>query len=200
MTTWKANDSSDKKFENAPAGAYNAVCIKVIDLGTHKSVWEGQEKIQRKVHIMWEIDEPMSDGRPFVCSRKFTVSLHEKASLRAFLKGWRGRDFTEEELLGFDPIKLIAAPCMLSLVQSGDYVNVASASKLPKGMATLVAQNKTVYFSLDDFDESVFDSLSNSMRETIQESPEYKKLVGKDMPGASDSSGGFAEMDSDIPF
>jgi hypothetical protein len=194
MALWKAGASDDKKFENPPPGSYGAVCIKVIDQGTQEVIWEGDKKMQRKVFIQWELDEKMTDGRPFVTGRKFTVSLHEKATLRAFLKGWRGRDFTDAELEGFDPRKLIGAPCMLSLVQSGDYVNIASASKLPKGMTPLAPVNPTVYFSLEEFNKEVFDGLSNKMKEDIFKSPEYKTATsGGDVPDS-------APFDDDISF
>ena len=193
---WTQKMSNDKKFENPPAGTYGAVCIKVIDLGTQQVTWEGDTKYQRKVFIQWELDELMEDKRPFVTGRKFTVSMHEKASLRAFLKSWRGRDFTEDELKGFNPQKLIGAPCMLSLVQSGDYVNVASAAKLPKGMVPLKPTNPTVYFSLDDFDQKIYESLSNKMKEDIASSPEFIGLKGN-----QSKQGGavFDDMADDIP-
>jgi hypothetical protein len=191
---WKQGQSNDAKFTNPPAGTYGAVCIKVIDLGTQPVVWEGDTKYQRKVFIQWELDEQMEDKRPFVTGRKFTVSMHEKANLRAFLKGWRGRDFTDEELQGFNPQKLIGAPCMLSLVQAGDYVNVASAAKLPKGMVPLKPTNPTVYFSLDDFDEKIYAGLSKKMQEDISNSPEFKGLKG------NQGGHGFEDMEDDIPF
>ena len=192
---WTAKMGNDKKFENPPPGSYGAMCIKLIDLGTQQVTWDGDTKYQRKVFIQWELDENMEDGRPFVTGRKFTVSMHEKATLRAFLKGWRGRDFTDEELQGFNPQKLIGAPCMLSLVASGDYVNVASAAKLPKGMTPLKAVNPTVFFSLDDFDQKAYDGLSNKMKEDIASSPEFIALKGN-----QSKSGGFLDdLADDIP-
>lgn len=189
---WTNKMSNDKKFDNPPPGTYGAVCYRVIDLGTQEVKWEGETKYQRKVYIGFELDEKMEDGRPYVAGRKFTVSLHEKAALRQFLKGWRGRDFTDEELMGFNPQKLIGAPCMLSLVQSGDYVNITSAAKLPKGMVAPKITNPSVYLSLDEFDEKAYDGLSNSMKETISKSPEYQHLK-------SSKSSGFDGMEDDIP-
>ena len=189
---WTSKSGGDKKFENPQPGTYGAVCYRVIDLGTQEVKWEGDTKNQNKVFIGFELDEKMEDGRPFVIGRKFTVSLHEKSGLRAFLKGWRGRDFTDEELMGFNPQKLIGAPCMLSLIQNGDYVNIASASKLPKGMPAPKLANETTFFSLDQFDQKVFDSLSNSFKEQIAKSPEYQAL-------SKGSPSGFADMKDDIP-
>jgi hypothetical protein len=194
---WKQQMSNDKKFESAPPGTYGAVCTRVIDLGTQPVQWEGETKHQRKVSIQWELDENMPDGRPFVINRKFTVSMHEKAALRIFLKGWRGRDFTNDELNGFNPVKLIGVPCMLSLVANGDFVNVASASKLPKGMTPLTPKNPTVYFSLDDFDQKIYDSLGNRMKEDISNSPEFIALKGNQTK--VEGGHGFEDMKDDIP-
>lgn len=166
--------TSSKKFENPEPGTYAAVCTRIVDLGTQRSNWQGEEKFAHKVQLFWEINENMTDGRPFMVSRQFTVSLHEKAGLRQFLAGWRGRDFTPEELGGFHAKKLLGAGCMLSLVQKGDYVNVDSASKLPKGMTAPAPVGELIYISLDnEFDPAQLAKLSNNMQEKIKASPEY---------------------------
>ena len=155
-------------------GSYSATCYRLIDLGTQESNYQGEKKYARKVMIGFELDEEMEDGKPFVVATTMTVSLHEKATLRKFLSGWRGRDFTPEELLGFDPHKLIGAPCLLSLVQKGDYVNVDTASKLPKGMNPHKLVNDTIFFSLDEFNQEAFDKLSDKLKEKIKASPEFQ--------------------------
>ena len=165
-------------FENPPAGAYPAVCTKMIDLGTQEVSWQGAIKYAHKVKIVFELDEKMTDGRPFITMRDFTVSLHEKAALRIFLKNWRGRDFTDEELRGFDPKVLIGKGCLLSLVENGEYVNIDSVMKLPKGMEAPVPVNPTVFFSLAEFDQAEFDKLSPKIQEKIMKSPEYQSLKG----------------------
>lgn len=169
---WKQGES--KSFQNAEPGSHAAICTRVIDLGTQTTDWQGEKKQAKKVLLGWELDDLMEDGRPFFVSRSFTVSLHEKSSLRKFLAGWRGRDFTPEELMGFDPKKLIGAPCMLSLVQNGDYVNVDAASKLPKGLAAPAIREKTIFYSIQDHDQAEFDKLSDKLKEKIQSSPEYQ--------------------------
>ena len=110
--------TQDKKFENVEPGTYAAVCIGVIDLGTQPVEFEGEKKQQHKLIITFELSEQMGDGRPFVANREFTVSLHEKAGLRKFLAGWRGRDFNAEELAGFDLKNLLGKGCLLSMIQS----------------------------------------------------------------------------------
>ena len=130
---WKQQMSNDKKFESAPPGTYGAVCTRVIDLGTQPVQWEGETKHQRKVSIQWELDENMPDGRPFVINRKFTVSMHEKAALRIFLKGWRGRDFTNQfdgvESVQFVIGEVTPPPAFEENPQSGLFVH--GNSELP---------------------------------------------------------------------
>jgi hypothetical protein len=165
-------------FENPPVGAYPAVCTRMIDMGTQETTWQGVTKYAHKVKMVFELSEKMADGRPFITMRDFTVSLHEKAGLRQFLKSWRGRDFTDEELAGFDPKVLIGKGVLLNLVENGEYVNIDSAMKLPKGMEAPVPVNPTVFFSLSDFDQVEFDKLSEKIKEKIMKSPEYQSLKG----------------------
>jgi hypothetical protein len=170
--------STSGTFENPPAGAHPAVCTKMIDLGTQETTWQGTTKFAHKVKIVFELAEKMKDGRPFLTMRDFTVSLHENASLRAFLASWRGRDFTDEELAGFDPKVLIGKGCLLSLIEKGEYINIDSCMRLPKGMEAPAPVGDTVFFSLSEFDQAEFDKLSDKIREKIMKSPEYQSLKG----------------------
>ena len=63
---------------------------------------------------------------------------------------------------------------MLSLVQKGDYVNIDTASKLPKGMPQHKLVNETIFFSIDDFSQEAFDKLSDKLKEKISSSPEFQ--------------------------
>jgi hypothetical protein len=105
-------------FELPPAGAVAARCCRLIDLGSQESTFEGKTSLKRKVLLTWELAELRSDGSPFTISRRFGLSLHENAALRAFLQAWRGRPFTDDELAGFDLRKLINAPCLLNIAHT----------------------------------------------------------------------------------
>lgn len=133
-----ASAGSGTKFTPAPAGTHAAVCCDVRDLGVVKVEWQGQTKQQHKVLISWQIDEARDDGKPYLVSRRYTLSLHEKAGLRKDLEAWRGRKFTEDELHRFDVETIIGKPCLLNLIhaQSGGdtYANVAAVMALPRTM------------------------------------------------------------------
>src|ERR1700761_9067656 len=107
-----ASKNGGGDFELPPADQYAAVCYRVIDYGTQQTEWQGAVKHKRLILISWELDCKMSDDRPFTVSKRYTLSLHEKADLRKDLESWRGRPFTIEEEEGFDVSKLIGAPCL----------------------------------------------------------------------------------------
>jgi hypothetical protein len=68
---------------------------------------------------------------------------------------------------------------------------------LPEGV------NSTLLFSLDKFDEQVFESLSDSIKDTIRKSPEYRSLTQPSVEQqqyAAASGNSVANMDDDIPF
>ena len=94
------------RMEPVSAGMHMAVCCAVIDLGLRKQVFKEQERISRKVLLMWELpDETFEDKdgntQPRTMSKQYTLSLHEKAGLTKMLQSWRGKPFTTEELKGF---------------------------------------------------------------------------------------------------
>lgn len=130
-----ASAGSGGDYTPAPAGVHQAVCCDVVDLGIIETEWQGQKKRAHKVRVVWQIDAAMSDGRPYTVSSRYTLSLHEKARLRADLQSWRGRAFTEAELQKFDLEMLIGAGCLLNVMHEArngkTYANVASIMPLP---------------------------------------------------------------------
>lgn len=178
-------------FQHPEPGTYSAICTGVIDLGTQTSVFEKKESKRRKVMLRWELSELMEDGRPFTVSMRYTASLNEKATLRKHLEAWRGRPFTTEELAAFDLAKVLAQPCLITLVKNGEYTNVSSVAKLMKGQAPLEIAGSLTHLDLDSFSREVYDSLSDGLKATIAKSPEFQAIEGK-----AESHG----SDADIPF
>ena len=110
-------------FEELPEGKHNAVCYRIIDIGTHMELKFGSTTEYEKKHTViffWEtLDEKMEDGRPFGVNRWYKLSLHEKSTLYRDLDTWKG-GITNEELAG---LKLPcsrdsreACPCVSSTV------------------------------------------------------------------------------------
>ena len=220
-------DTGGSAFTPCPAGSYLARCVQLIDLGTQASTFEGQEKRARKVLVAWEVldDEcRRDDGQPFVLSKRFTLSLHEKAALRKTLASWRGRDFTPVELKGFDLATVLGKEAFLSVIHTEKdgktFANIAAVMKPPKGMVGTPATEPLVHFDLTAPDWTVFAQLSPRVADQIAQSPEYAALnpparvaasapaqpasaarpVQTPAPAPASAGSGFDDMDDDIPF
>jgi hypothetical protein len=179
-----AREPTGGEIEQAPAGTHLGICFRVIDLGTQHSEWEGEAKISNQVLISWELPgETMEDGRPFAASRFYTNSLHEKAALRKDLASWRGRDFTEVELAGFDLGTIVGKPCLLSIVHNKKgKAKVAAVLAVPKGTTAPTLVNDTLAFFLDDWDEDAWEKLPKGIKAIIQKSDEYHAMKNGDAP------------------
>lgn len=137
-----ASAKSGSDYAPAPAGTHPAVCCDVVDLGTLEVTFGGKTKSQHKVNIVWQIEELREDGKAFTVRKRYTLSLHEKSSLRKDLESWRGKAFTKEELEGFDLEVLIGVGCMVNVIHApkkdggSPWANVTGVMKAPKGMPT----------------------------------------------------------------
>lgn len=139
-----ATAGNSEKFEPAPAGLHQGICVDVVDMGVLEVTFGGKTKKQHKVRLVWQINELMTTGKPFIVQKRYTLSLHEKATLRKELESWRGRSFTPEELGGFDlEEKLIGANAQLNVQHATKdgttYANVVSIVPLGRGMSKMTA-------------------------------------------------------------
>ena len=196
-------DSGGGNFEQAPAGTHVARCYKLIDIGTTLQEFQGEQKKRHQIIVGWELpNELMASGefagQPFTASSFYTLSLHEKAKLRHDLTNWRGRDFTEDELKGFDLKNVLGKPCMISLtINDKGRTNVSAIMALPKGATVPDAINPITYFSFDEYNESVFESFSDKMKEMIAKSDEYRAIQS---PGSQSSAPAESFAGEEIPF
>ena len=137
-----ATAGDSKSFTPAPQGTHQAVCVDVIDLGMVAGSYQGKPNVRHKIDVAWQIDETRDDGKRFVVYKRYTLSLGDKARLRADLESWRGRAFTDAELRGFDVETVKGANCLINIAHNtkGDktYANVVSVMPLIKGMAKLL--------------------------------------------------------------
>lgn len=122
-------------------GSIQGVLAEVVDLGDVTTEYQGNKRVRQMCQLTFEINEMVERDdheQRMIVSRRFTASLHEQASLRAFLEGWRGKTFTDEELTGFDLDNIVGTNAILSLVHSTSkgktYCNIDSAAALLRGM------------------------------------------------------------------
>ena len=203
-----AKDNGGKDYEPMEAGNYAAICYMMVEIGHvpnpfHRPDSPTSNEVRHECYIRWEfpgetkVFKPENGPEPFSIGKTFTLSLHEKAGLRKTLESWRGKPFTEDEAKRFDITQLLGKTCLINVVhktrESGKtYAEVSSISPIPKGMEKPVPSNKPILLSYEDWNENVYNSLPEWLRNRIAESEEYKAL------GVPKGIG--QEPDDDLPF
>lgn len=182
----KAWETSGGTFEAAPVGVHDAICISVIDLGTQTGEYNGEPTIKRQELVTWELPEELrEDGKPFTISKFYTASIGEKSNLYKDLTSWFGKPpeapFVPEELLG--------KGCQLIITEKNNKHVVSTVAGLKKNAKLPEPVNPLVRFSLDTFNEDVFDGISQGIKKMIMKSPEYAIIVnGEDEVDDKDES------------
>ncbi len=183
-----ATNTSQQK-ELIPAGNYIARCYQMIEIGTVVEFFQGEQKTLKKVRIGWELPEELrvfkeeNGEQPLVISKEFTLSMHEKSALRAALKSWRGKDFTEDEAKSFDITKLLGVGCMINIIHAPGvqdptklYQQISGITGVPKGVKVPAQINDSVLLSYDQFDEAVFNKLPDFIKDKMKTSVEYMAM------------------------
>lgn len=134
------SSSGDGDFIPAPAGTHRGVLVDVVDLGMVETTWQGQKKSAHMARLVWQIDEPMPDGKLFVVGQRYTLSLHPKSNLRKMLETWRGAAFPVE-VDDFDVETMIGRSCLVTVThnttQKGTFANVTGVTPLVRGMEAM---------------------------------------------------------------
>jgi hypothetical protein len=195
-----AKDSGGALRTPAPAGSHRACCVGVIDLGTQKFDYNGEVSYPHKVMLQFELsDELMEDGRPYMVSEEFTLSLNEKANLLKFLNSWRGRPFTPDELKGWDLAHVLGAAALINVIhklskKGSTFAKIAAASPLPRGMARPEPINPVRHYQVEDGPPPA--ELPDWIAAKINACEEFKGTLLTDIRATT----GPVADDEDIPF
>jgi hypothetical protein len=209
-----AKDSGGGSFTPVSPGMHLARCYRIIDLGTQKSEFKGDIKSLHKVMIQFEVHGEDESGNPLVTtkgepmsiSKNFTLSLAEKATLRKDLQTWRGREFTAEELRGFELKNVLGAWAMITAAKAlgnngKEYTNIVSVNPVPaaiKKAGMPAGFNKLAIFEIDTPDMELFETFRDRLKEQIQSSPEWRGNESNQKDTSAKSA--FDDLDEDVPF
>jgi hypothetical protein len=182
-----AENKGSGNFAPIAQGNYVARCFSMIEIGTIEEEYQGEKKMAHKVRLTFEfpteqkIFKEENGEQPYVISKEFTLSMHEKAGLRKFLEAWRGKSFTELEAKAFDITVLLGKPCMINIIQKenskGNLVSqISSVGGMPKGLECPPQINVTQLLSFDNFDELLFETLPDYLKDKIKSSKQYAAL------------------------
>ena len=213
-----ARDSGGGSFTPVSPGMHLARCYRIVDMGTQKTEFQGQAKHLQKVMLQFEVHGEDDNGKPLVTakgepmsiSKNFTLSLAEKATMRKDLQAWRGRDFTPEELRGFELKNVLGAWAMITaskaLGNNGkEYTNIVSINPVPvaiKRGGMPEGFNKLAMFVISNPDMELFETFGNGLKEKITSSPEWRARspAQNPQPAPGSMGSGFDDMDDDCPF
>jgi hypothetical protein len=205
MAPWKQTANNGTKTEIPPAGSHPAVCVALIDLGTHTDTVKDDKGVEkqkdfRRILIVWELTAEKIAGlkdENHVIARDFNVSFSSKSKLRPMVEKWRGKVLAEGE--DFDLAKLLGQSCLLTVThgksaRGNDFAKFDGASPVPKGMAVPKPQRKPLLW---DVAEAELPDLSwvpflygDPVRDVINRSHERKGL----RPAAADAHGTTEEQ------
>jgi hypothetical protein len=199
-----------------PVGPTLGICYQIIDLGTHKTTWEGQEKSQQKIRLTWELPSRlMEDGRPFVISREYTLSMAANANLRADVEAWLGVAMEDGEAWEFDIADMAGVAATISVVHNKSkdgtktYANVGAIMPVMEGMPVPELVNDMTVFNLDHFTQEAFDKLPEFIQKKIKESQEWPNILAGQHGNSFEKDSGFMSgglekyspgVEDDIPF
>lgn len=185
-----------------PAGAHPATCYSIIDIGTQKKTFKGQDKMVPSLMIIWEfpnlerhVFDDAKGPQPLAISQEYTVSVAEKSNLYKDLQNWRGvppADL-EKELPMF-----LGQSCLINVIHnksqdgSKTYANVAGIMRLPQGLQVQPLTNPKVLFNLDQYSHENFMKVPEWIRKKIMTCSEWPTITARyGMPPVTDQPQGF---------
>ena len=175
--------------QTVPAGTHVARCYQIIHIGTIPDTYQGEERLVDKVRLVFELPLETADfgkgEQPFSIGRDFTLSMHEKSGLRAFVQGWLGKAFSDAEASKFDIATLLGKEGMVNVMHrtantGRTYADIKGASPLVKGMTCPPLVNSAFLLDYDseDFDLR-FKMLPEWLQNKVSSSAEFSNRLDK---------------------
>ncbi len=166
----------------AKAESQRAIIVELVDLGIQKGdprypdPKTGLPKTNHKVMITYELlDDVMESGdhkgEPLLRSHSYTMGLYEKSDLTKVITAARGRPVEKDEKV--DIMKtLLGKPIMVQIMHytrpNGDKgEKIAGVSAPHKTLKFEDPFNTPKVFRLDEFDQTVYDSLQDWKKKLI---------------------------------
>lgn len=180
----------------APEGLHRAVCFAVVYIGIVDSGFGPKEKIQ----IYWQIEEKHPEFQsPFILSKRYNLSFHEKSALYGDTESWRGKKWTQDDIekLDIETLATNHVNCTLNVIHNvkdgSTWANVGNVNPPMKG------SEKLAYEATERTEELVTKMQGNFQRkvDTLNSTnPETAKATDE-----SAANGVFDEpVDEGTPF
>lgn len=169
------NITQQAQREVLKSGTYQATLYAIVDLGTQRS--EKFATRSRKIRLSFEIPSEMREFKkdaglqPITLHKEYTLSFSDKSNLRKDLL-WRTNSGFKDGEKSFDLDSLIGKNCLLSVqvaknAKGIEYNIISGISWLPVGMKEQPLINKPYTYQIDQWQNEVFDSLPQFLKEKI---------------------------------
>lgn len=177
-----------KEFEKVGEGNHPAVCVGVVDLGTHEKEFKGKKYDSHQLRLIFQaVDQRTTEGEAMTISKDYTFSDASK-NLKKDVKAWIGQD-----LSSVDPATLLLRQGNITVVHNESektgktYANIEAITGLVKGQKVTKHTETPVSFFFDfeedddgnaieesaTFNQEDFDALPNHIQKIIVQSNEY---------------------------
>ncbi len=208
---------SKGSFEGVTEGPHVAVCSKIVDLGVQDGPFGNKHQVLVEFEVPDERvkfvnDEGAEIEAPKTIGKFYTFSLAEKSTLRKDLESWRGKAFTDDDLMdsggnpNWDISKLLGVPCQLSVIKNdtGRAV-IGTVMGLPKGFPAPTLEGDGIIYdadnlgSLSKLSQGLQGIIGRQIKELKSDSfahvnQQVPLTVNTPPPGVGD------DYDDDIPF
>lgn len=186
--------------QTVPAGTHVARCYQIIHIGTVPDTYQGQERLVDKVRLVFELPLETADfgkgQQPFSIGRDFTLSMHEKSGLRAFIQSWLGESLSDSDAAKFNVETMIGKEAMVSVMHrtantGRTYADLKAASPLVKGMTCPPQVNASFVL---DYDSEDFDLRFQMLPEWLQNKVSSSKEFSDRLDRAADQMNKAKQM------
>lgn len=190
----KASLPQKTQRELIPEGNYPARIFELIELGTVEGSWMGEAKKTHKVRIGFEfptekkVFDTSKGEQPFVLSKEMALSFGDLAGLRKIIEAVEGRKLTDSEAVDYDVETILGKPLLVTVSHSEPneqgitYANATTFSPLIKGLTVEPLINTQKLLTYEKWNEELFNSLPEFLKEKMKVTPEYKNRGALQLP------------------
>jgi hypothetical protein len=195
-----AQQTNNGGGQTVPAGTHVARCYQIIHIGTVPDTFQGEDRLVDKVRLVFELPLETADfgkgEQPFSIGRDFTLSMHEKSALRAFVQNWLGEALSDSDAAKFNVGTMIGKEAMVSVMHRAAntgrvYADLKGASPLVKGMTCPPQVNASFVL---DFDSEDFDLRFKMLPEWLQNKVSSSQQFSDRLDRAADQMNNAKKM------
>ncbi len=139
----------------------------------------------RKYSVRDLVFDEKKGEQPMVVSKEMALSFGDLAGLRKIIEAVEGKKITDAEAVNYDVLTIVGKPLLVTVSHSEPneqgivYANATTFSPLIKGLTVDPLSNKTRVLTYENWDEELYNSLPDFLKEKMNKTPEFKNRGNK---------------------